>query len=1394
MSFSGSVRSKGTLTKPLHLLAPLAALLLSNPTSIAAPGGQHSVPHAEFPVDALGRPVLDDDGRRIVYGRFETEQARRDAEDRASTPSIRPEPTREVRQVKVPPSETLGQKLTSPTAIDLEWHFTVFATRIAEGGLQVADLDGDGNPEIVANAVAAFGDFWYVVQESGGEYAQSWSSLPSDDSIHSLATADLDGDGDDEVVLGEGSSLRIFDDLDPVETQTILTVAQRVENLAVADVDADGQQEAVFHSQDVLYVYDLVSGALDYQRAGVAGHDLAIGNVDADADLEIVTTRHDGGEVLSGPNGLTEWTWPGGFGNHVATGDLDGDGLDEIAFGDSWNVVGVIDGDSQTLAWSTQVAQDVAALVLRDVEQDGDLELIYGDGQWGSLHVHDGGSGHFEWQRNNPEHGVTHIEVADVDQDGTLELLWGAGASSTGPDFLFVTEAVTGTLEWQNLHLDGPFYGLDFGDVDADGQTELLLASASTDSGYGDGIYRLHDGASKNLEFQSPEPTGLDFTGGRRLGHAQIDGDPQAEIFFTTGTAYDGLLIAYDGITHLEEWRTDEVDLQTFQSLEVIDVDGDGALEVVAGTGSSLGGSSPTQVYVYDAATGNLEWQSPALSSGTHSLLRIADVDLDPALEIVAASAGGGYRIFDGASGILETSTVDLDLTALETGDRDSDGVAEIYLGFSDGTVAEVTTTTGQTVQTLHVAGGEVRALRLVDLDQDGSADFVLAAGEDLRVLDGATGSLVWTAPGLAPSLGAADSLLVGDTDDDGRLEIAVNLNGGVRIYDAGYTIETPPQISLVAPADGSVFMEGQVVSFAATADDVQDGDLTPSVLWFSDLDSTLGVGGNLDISNLSLGLHQITASVTDSSSQTASVVFSLEILSPLAVGLAGHWTLDEASGTVAGDSSGNGYDGTHVGAPTWEGGLLGGGLGFDGVADGLAFGSTPRLDQPGTVTLAAWVRHAPSNLFRSIFDKRDSGLDGYDLYLTDASKAFLRINDEVLTGNASIADGTWHHVVGVYDGSQLVLYVDGVQDASKTVGNLVLDTVASLRIGHHFSSNDFRFAGTLDDARLYDRALDAAEVDALYRHQGSPDTRAPGRSNGSPGGVLPAGSGQALLSLDTLEPATCRYDTVPGTAYGLMPGTFTNSGGTMSHHHAVAVVDGTAYDFYVRCQDGVGISNDDDFPISFSVAAAADITTGLIGYWALDELTGTLVSDSSGNGYDGVTLGSPEWDPGQVAGGLTFDGVDDGVTVAAAPLLDSPSVLTLAAWVQHGASGTFRSILDKRDQATDGYDLYLTDTSRAFLRVNQHTLAGNTVVADGAWHHVVGIFDGTSLHLYVDGVLDASKTIGATTLDTTAPLRLGEHFSSNNFRLAGTLDEVRIYDRALDAAAVQSLASQGDP
>ncbi|MGD9049251.1 MAG: hypothetical protein PVF77_14430, partial [Anaerolineae bacterium] len=108
----------------------------------------------------------------------------------------------------------------------------------------------------------------------------------------------------------------------------------------------------------------------------------------------------------------------------------------------------------------------------------------------------------------------------------------------------------------------------------------------------------------------------------------------------------------------------------------------------------------------------------------------------------------------------------------------------------------------------------------------------------------------------------------------------------GAPLLHVEYGNGQSPVVTISNPPDGASFGAGQAISFSGSAADAEDGDLTASLSWESSLDGAIGTGGSFTRSDLSVGTHTITASVTDSSGLPATDEITITVQDAVVYGI----------------------------------------------------------------------------------------------------------------------------------------------------------------------------------------------------------------------------------------------------------------------------------------------------------------------------------------------------------------------------------------------------------------------------------------------------------------------------------------------------------------------------
>ncbi len=315
--------------------------------------------------------------------------------------------------------------------------------------------------------------------------------------------------------------------------------------------------------------------------------------------------------------------------------------------------------------------------------------------------------------------------------------------------------------------------------------------------------------------------------------------------------------------------------------------------------------------------------------------------------------------------------------------------------------------------------------------------------------------------PILAGSIQFAVSIqLIGE--GDGTVVITVNRLGGnsgaISVdYNSSDTV-AESGLDYVGQSGTIQFADGEIskaINISITDDIVEEGD-----------EDFL-----LSLSNATGGATITTPDI---------ITITIQDNDGLSNGLILNWAFDETTGNVVADSSGNGNQGTFFNAVSQGTGVSGSAAVFDAWGELVKVSSNSALNPATAITLAAWIDQSGQLIICKGSEQQQYHLKGEWNGITFGAK----INGawKFYTGLTPINNlPQWRHVVGTYDGSTMRVYVDGVEiGTGKAVSGILSPSSGDFVIGGQATSGK-SYMGSIDDVRVYNRALNSGEISALY-------------------------------------------------------------------------------------------------------------------------------------------------------------------------------------------------------------------------------------------------------------------------------------------------------------------------
>jgi predicted alpha-1,6-mannanase (GH76 family) len=502
-----------------------------------------------------------------------------------------------------------------------------------------------------------------------------------------------------------------------------------------------------------------------------------------------------------------------------------------------------------------------------------------------------------------------------------------------------------------------------------------------------------------------------------------------------------------------------------------------------------------------------------------------------------------------------------------------------------------------------------------------------------------------------------------------------------------------------------------------------------------------------------------------------------------------GEWLLNATSGTVAADTSGSGNHGT-VSNPTWStAGRLNGCLVFNGVNSVVQV--TNRIGNDFTIAFwgkttqvtggSQWYQ-GPGLVDADLpFNNNDFGTA-----LVSGKFAFGIGNpDTTILSTTAINNGVWHHCVATRQQATGVIkvYVDGQLQAAGTANRNTLS--APPRISFGVTGGNY-FNGSLDEVKLFTRALDGNEVTALYASTMNPPTTAP--SN------LTAVAGNARVQLSWTDAAGgTSYNIKRALVNGGSYTTITNV--TTTTFTDTTVLSNRTYSYVVS---GVNVTGE-----GANSAEASASPIGLVAWFKADSLTNLadgaavpLWQDATGNGCDAsqpLALNRPTFVASAINGqpAVRFNAANSTHLSFLRPVQDDFTIVVLFRSTQGIGTGVnfwegAGLVNGERPGAVGDFGLALNANGRILGGVGNPdvTITSSTGFNNGSPQVVTfrRVRSSGLTKLHVNGVLVASGVGGTQSLTAPSFLVLGGQGVLNNF-LTGDIAEVRIFSTALSDA-----------
>ncbi|MCX6290365.1 MAG: peptide-N-glycosidase F-related protein [Bacteroidetes bacterium] len=487
--------------------------------------------------------------------------------------------------------------------------------------------------------------------------------------------------------------------------------------------------------------------------------------------------------------------------------------------------------------------------------------------------------------------------------------------------------------------------------------------------------------------------------------------------------------------------------------------------------------------------------------------------------------------------------------------------------------------------------------------------------------------------------------------------------------------------------------------------------------------------------------------------------------------------------------------------------------LSFDGSNDYVSVANYAGLQTASTMTVEAWINATAwkTPLYKGtvVSTGNNAGQNnGFDLRAGEGGKVAFNIsiagNWVTATTPAILQLGQWYHLAGVYTGDSVKVYVNGLLRAAVPATGAITYSTGAMYIAECPGFTGRTFNGKMDEVRFWNTARTPSEI------TGNICTSLTGSETGLAG----------YWKFDATNGTTTAINSVAGGNNGTLTNmtlatAWVSGDYTCSVNNPdVGVVDviAPASGFNLSSTEPVSIKINNysnqaatNFPVSYKLGNLAPVTEtvsasipafGSYIYNFTQTVDLSAIQAYTIRSYTGMT-GDADHSNDSVSKSfnnfaigtnfaVAFTGIES-ITLTDTSYLNPTSALTVEAWINTsswvGGVGS-EGIISKSTSSPDqGYSITCGDNGRVKFQISDNggwkSVESAHMLLTNRWYHVAGVFDGSSIKLYVNGDL-ISSTFASAISPSSVPLTIGSGFY-------GKLDEVRIWNIARTATEIQT-------